>query len=130
MGLNETFSSIRSQILLLQPLPCVNHAYSMILQEESNRINLVGRGHKKDQCYWLIGFPSDFKFTKRKQSSAALVTDENTSVDSVPTTSAQSFTPTQYQQVLALLQSTSVPAQSVSTANMSGTLKWKDDEDW
>ncbi|XP_039011686.1 uncharacterized protein LOC120140771 [Hibiscus syriacus] len=40
MGLNETYSLIRSQILLMQPLPSVNQAYSMVAQEESQRIQL------------------------------------------------------------------------------------------
>ncbi|KAJ0030710.1 hypothetical protein Pint_14624 [Pistacia integerrima] len=24
------------------------------------------KGHKKENCYWLIGYPPDFKFTKKK----------------------------------------------------------------
>lgn len=37
MGLNESYSSIRSQILLMNPLHSVSQAYSMICQEESHR---------------------------------------------------------------------------------------------
>lgn len=36
--LNDSFSAIRSQILLMDPLPVVNKAYSLILQEENQRI--------------------------------------------------------------------------------------------
>ncbi|GMI79002.1 hypothetical protein like AT1G21280 [Hibiscus trionum] len=35
MGLAESYAAVRSQILLMQPLPSVNQAYSMLLQEES-----------------------------------------------------------------------------------------------
>lgn len=34
IGLNERFNSIRSQILLMDPLPTVTRAYSLLLQEE------------------------------------------------------------------------------------------------
>lgn len=97
MGLNEMYSTVRSYILLMQPLPLVNQAYSIIVQEESQRVLLSGvlivetvamfsnaskssdhcryngvcdyykiKGHRCDNCYRLIGFPSYFKFTKKK----------------------------------------------------------------
>jgi hypothetical protein len=37
MGLDECYSNIRGQILLIQPLPSVTKAYSMIRQEEKQR---------------------------------------------------------------------------------------------
>ncbi|CAA0833930.1 Unknown protein [Striga hermonthica] len=37
MGLNETYDSISSQILLMDQLPNVNKAYSLVLQEERKR---------------------------------------------------------------------------------------------
>ncbi|KAF8400435.1 hypothetical protein HHK36_013733 [Tetracentron sinense] len=37
MGLNDSFSAIRSQILLMDPLPTVSRAYALILQEERQR---------------------------------------------------------------------------------------------
>ncbi|XP_020255452.1 uncharacterized protein LOC109832512 [Asparagus officinalis] len=37
MGLNESYNAIRSQILLMEPLPTVNRAYSLLLQEERHR---------------------------------------------------------------------------------------------
>ncbi|KAI5332290.1 hypothetical protein L3X38_022419 [Prunus dulcis] len=37
MGLNESYSAIRGQILLMQPLPKVRKAYSLITQEEKQR---------------------------------------------------------------------------------------------
>ncbi|KAL0451792.1 UNVERIFIED_CONTAM: hypothetical protein Slati_1157300 [Sesamum latifolium] len=41
MGLSEPYDSIRSQILVLDPLPSVNKAYSMVLHvERQRRVNL------------------------------------------------------------------------------------------
>ncbi|KAL0402463.1 UNVERIFIED_CONTAM: hypothetical protein Slati_4276200 [Sesamum latifolium] len=37
MGLSEPYDSIRSQILVLDPLPSVNKAYSMVLRVERQR---------------------------------------------------------------------------------------------
>lgn len=37
MGLNESFSQVRSQVLLLDPLPSINKVFSMIIQEERQR---------------------------------------------------------------------------------------------
>jgi hypothetical protein len=37
MGLNESFSHIRGQILLMDPLPPINKIFSMIVQEERQR---------------------------------------------------------------------------------------------
>ena len=33
-GLNERFASVKSQIMLLDPLPSVNHVFSLLLQQE------------------------------------------------------------------------------------------------
>jgi hypothetical protein len=37
MGLNESYSAIREQILLINPLPDTTNAYSSIAQEEKQR---------------------------------------------------------------------------------------------
>ncbi|PHU28653.1 Aquaporin TIP1-2 [Capsicum chinense] len=37
MGLNETYTQARSQILLMTPLPNVNQAYAMVISDESHK---------------------------------------------------------------------------------------------
>ena len=37
MGLNDNYSTVTSQILITEPLPAINKAYSLILQEEKRR---------------------------------------------------------------------------------------------
>nr|XP_009763850.1 PREDICTED: uncharacterized protein LOC104215692 [Nicotiana sylvestris] len=105
MGLNDTYSPVRSNILMMSPLPNINIAYSLLVQDErqrevyvnpqfpgdsssflATRQNILGQksqssdfkgrknnlicshckkpGHSVDKYYRIIGFPSDFKFTK------------------------------------------------------------------
>ena len=37
MGLDDSYTNVRGQILLMQPLPLVSKAYSMLRQEEKQR---------------------------------------------------------------------------------------------
>ncbi|XP_073029634.1 uncharacterized protein [Primulina eburnea] len=86
MGLNDSYAQIRSQILMMSPLPSVGQAFSIISQEESHRslsvveepstsfFSAQGKignqkkdiltcdychwnGHTKDFCYKLVGYP-------------------------------------------------------------------------
>ncbi|KAH0729359.1 hypothetical protein KY289_000547 [Solanum tuberosum] len=99
MGLNETYAPARSNILIIKPLPNLNHAFSLLWQDENQResyVNvstgpsffMVGKqgnnipqsyvdnqgyvanqaytNHIKQDCYRLIRFPPDLKFTNVK----------------------------------------------------------------
>ncbi|KAM1349391.1 hypothetical protein ACFX10_003533 [Malus domestica] len=44
MGLNESYSAIRGQVLLMNPLPTVRQAYASISQEEKQRCLTASRG--------------------------------------------------------------------------------------
>ncbi|GAV80218.1 UBN2_3 domain-containing protein [Cephalotus follicularis] len=100
MGLNDSYGSIRSQILMMCPLPTVSQAYSMISQEESHRGIIAGThkqsdvpavfysntykkkengvkcdycnlsGHTKETCYKLVGYPSWHKLYKGKKGDS------------------------------------------------------------
>ena len=37
MALNEVYDAVRGQILLMDPLPTINKAYSLIIQDEKQR---------------------------------------------------------------------------------------------
>lgn len=45
MGLNDTFSHIRGQILLINPLPQINKVFALVLQEERQREASVSVGY-------------------------------------------------------------------------------------
>ncbi|EOX93521.1 Uncharacterized protein TCM_002405 [Theobroma cacao] len=99
-GWNESFSTVRSQIILMDPILSLDKVYSLVLREETQRNLLVQsqpmlesfamlaatdnkkklrkditcnhcgkKGHIKDKCYKIIGFPNDFKFTKGGRSN-------------------------------------------------------------
>jgi hypothetical protein len=42
MGLNKSFSHIKGQILLMDPLPSINKVFSPVVQEESQRQIFIG----------------------------------------------------------------------------------------
>ena len=95
MRVNDVFSQVRIQILLMDPLPSINKAHSLFIQEETQRSvtksvrvestvlatksssnNSKGKerplcthcgklGHIVDKCYKLHGFPLSYKFKNR-----------------------------------------------------------------
>ena len=95
MGVNNLFSQVRTQILLMDPLPSVNKAHSLFIQEKMQRSvtnsvrvestvlatkslgnNPKGKerplctqcgklGHTMEKCYKLHGFPPGYKFKNR-----------------------------------------------------------------
>ena len=95
MGVNDVFSQVRTQILLMDPLPSINKAHSLFIQEEMQRsatnhvrvestvlaaksssTNQKGKerplcthcgklGHTVEKCYKLHGFPPGYKFKNR-----------------------------------------------------------------
>ncbi|XP_010313856.1 uncharacterized protein [Solanum lycopersicum] len=107
MDLNDSYNQARSQILLMSPMPSVNHAYGMIMSDEGQRSIAANteilnpnhaasgsnidmamftrngtnrykrnyneqcefckmKGHTKEVCYKLVGYPSDYnKFRKK-----------------------------------------------------------------
>ncbi|GJW87672.1 hypothetical protein Tco_0163012, partial [Tanacetum coccineum] len=83
MGLDECYINIRGQILLMQPLPLVAKAYSMLRQEEKQMI-IKGahirkgvfcgyckkEGHPKGECYKLLGYPPGHPLRTPSQRSS------------------------------------------------------------
>ncbi|CAI9761008.1 unnamed protein product [Fraxinus pennsylvanica] len=87
LGLNDSFTALRSQILATDPLPSLNKVFSILFQEEQQRllhvsrtpsknVALAGRsshpdrpplkctecgkdGHLRNRCWLIIGYPLD-----------------------------------------------------------------------
>ncbi|XP_075091787.1 uncharacterized protein LOC107825227 [Nicotiana tabacum] len=131
MGLNEVYIGVRSNLLMMQPLPSLDSVYNILLQDKKQRqvnpnpsfqsesasfnVNsflnksipphfqqkqfnpqaqqrqfhqrvtfdqsrnaayckyCTKPGHMVENCYKLIGFPSNFKFTKGRKGAANMV---------------------------------------------------------
>ncbi|KAG8377689.1 hypothetical protein BUALT_Bualt08G0058900 [Buddleja alternifolia] len=148
MGLNDSFSSIRSQILLMEPLPSVNRAYSLLLQEERNRsihdvptsilehsamaanrnqppkflsskTKSSGKkpnyycdfcdteGHSESRCFKKHGYPPRkiSKSNSRDHHTPGQTLESRFANAAVDQSGTLTFTPEQYNQLLALIPS-------------------------
>ncbi|XP_074368142.1 uncharacterized protein LOC141708419 [Apium graveolens] len=77
MGLNTIFTNTRGQILLMHPLPDINYAYSMLLQEENQRdISTVGIMTESLAMNVRLKSNSNFKpKTVKKPADSSLMCD-------------------------------------------------------
>ncbi|XP_070049461.1 uncharacterized protein [Nicotiana tomentosiformis] len=83
-GLNDSYGQARRQILLKSEEPSIDQAYAMVIEDESQHAYSFGsvndktdpiamqigknqnyRGHTKENCYKIIGYPEDFKGNKK-----------------------------------------------------------------
>ncbi|XP_024021425.1 uncharacterized protein LOC21412662 [Morus notabilis] len=144
MGLNETYSAVRGQILLMDPIPVVKKAFSLVFQEERQRgivsprpthdsaaLSVKGNnnpGHTKEKCYKLHGFPLGHKLYKERpttapanQASGNQATANQVSA-ALPTNNLQTFpfTSEQCQQILALINSQPMSLLDQSLKKMIG----------
>ncbi|KAJ6881076.1 hypothetical protein NC651_027806 [Populus alba x Populus x berolinensis] len=71
MGLNESYSQIRGQILLIDPLPSINKVFSLIIQEERQRMissSSVSFNQNTTTLLARIVAPSPTYFSRHKSS--------------------------------------------------------------
>lgn len=72
MGLNNTYSDIKSSILMMDPLPSVGHAYSLLIQDEKQRLHM--ESHPSHGAFMISNkkfnnnqrFNSDQKFLRNE----------------------------------------------------------------
>ena len=76
MGLNDTFTSIRGQILLMNPLPSLSKCYSILLQEENQR-GIASNSHPSaDSVTLAVKSKTTFvKGVKKAQSDVLIYCD-------------------------------------------------------
>lgn len=71
MGLNESFTHIRGQILLMDPLPSISKIYSLISQEE--RQKSIGNsnynvGNLKDMAFLARDYPQNYSYKNNNRT--------------------------------------------------------------
>ncbi|XP_075080013.1 uncharacterized protein LOC142165336 [Nicotiana tabacum] len=146
----------RSNILMMSPLPNINIVYSLLVQDERQREVYVnpqfpgqksqlsdfkGRknnlicsrykkpGHSVDKCYRIIGFPSDFKFTKTTKMqcgirSNAIMTIASTNVQ-LPFANQEggsSLSQAQFSQLIQLLQNVQISDTGTSPSDVKANV--------
>ncbi|XP_070004583.1 uncharacterized protein [Nicotiana sylvestris] len=152
MGLNETYSNIRSDVLAKRHVVTVNEAYAIVTQEENQRALgvvdthkepltiLAGKGpdfrgkrpgiiceycgykgHLKENCFKIIGYPTDFKSKRKNQTREGKVYTYNVNVNNeenkvavVLQGNGQFFTEEQYKQLVQLLSKSATPECSTN----------------
>ncbi|KAL5740024.1 hypothetical protein ACOSQ2_029204 [Xanthoceras sorbifolium] len=75
MGLNDSYAMVREQILVMDPLPSVNRAYSLILQEERQR-NVIATGQPSLETTALAA--QQYNQFARKQNTKGLKNERPT----------------------------------------------------
>nr|XP_009628460.3 uncharacterized protein LOC104118804 isoform X1 [Nicotiana tomentosiformis] len=60
MGLNDCYGQARGNILMMGPLPNINHAYSLVLQDENRREIFVNPLISADSSSFMVGNQENF----------------------------------------------------------------------
>lgn len=63
MGLNDVYAAGKSNILMLSPLPSVNHAYSLLMQDEKKKGGVYEHTLSRKLCFFL-GHKSEHSWSK------------------------------------------------------------------
>ncbi|XP_071713627.1 uncharacterized protein [Rutidosis leptorrhynchoides] len=148
-GLDDQYSALRSQLLMLNPLPSVEVACSMLQQEESQRemftsvestalysksntkdkCELCGnKGHSPDKCWEKIGYPpwhykSRLAFKQVNQRTKTVIVNANKRTTTAVTVKGNNviFTSEQFEQLLKCLP-------QMTHTDVQGTVAGFDDE--
>ncbi|KAK2371611.1 hypothetical protein QL285_084537 [Trifolium repens] len=148
-GLNENFTTVKSQILLMDPLPPLNKVFSMVLQHERQSnlpslddskalINAAKTGknhsggakrvcsfcgkdnHTVDNCFKKHGIPPHL----RKSSANSASLEGGNVVDSSTSCTVNTFTPDQIEVLLSLIQNANLTQDSATaSSNQVGSSK-------
>ncbi|XP_035830083.1 uncharacterized protein LOC118479587 [Helianthus annuus] len=144
MGLDSVYQSVRTNLLIKDPLPTVKEAFSIVSREEfhrnSNTNSFVDNrkkpnkslnqnlkcshcnkiGHNVDKCFEIIGYPTWMK-NKFGQGKKQIVSN-NVVCDSseVDKNTVSSLTADQVSKLLSLLNQKS--GEGLVTCNMSGVV--------
>uniref|UniRef100_A0A1U7WZQ1 Uncharacterized protein LOC104228849 n=1 Tax=Nicotiana sylvestris TaxID=4096 RepID=A0A1U7WZQ1_NICSY len=69
MGLNDVYAHARGNILMMSPLPNMDHAYSILLQDESQREIFVSPQYPTDAASFMVGPQGKFNQRNNIQKS-------------------------------------------------------------
>ncbi|KAK3041222.1 hypothetical protein RJ639_028482 [Escallonia herrerae] len=144
MGLDKAYTIVRSQILSIDPLPNIGRALLTKKSDSQMRWNGSGRrnqfppcphcgktNHSQEYCFKVIGYPLDWRKPGKGNSSRADHKQTNSSNAAFTAKMdgenllIPGLTPSQQQQLMALLNGQEAPggnpSTNMATSNFSGT---------
>lgn len=71
MGLNDIYAQARGNTLMINYLPNINHAYSLILQDENQKESYMNPLISSDSSSFMVGKFNQYKGGKQFQRMAA-----------------------------------------------------------
>ncbi|XP_019255136.1 PREDICTED: uncharacterized protein LOC109233725 [Nicotiana attenuata] len=130
-GLNETYATVRSNILMMShggPSQVSNSRnYSQRVNFDPKKSMMFCKYCKKsrhtvDKCYKLHGFPSDFKFTKNKRVAASVHVDSTPEIPPLSdpqqvVDAPHGFSKEQYAHILSLFQQAQLPSSAPTSSS-------------
>ncbi|XP_047176194.1 uncharacterized protein LOC124843482 [Vigna umbellata] len=131
-GLNECYNTVRTQILLMEPLPNINRVFSLIMQQErqgkheygltnQNEIKPRERERKKSQFWNNI----QEKIGQSNWGSASAYTasvETQTSQQNNDNVVKNSLTPEQMKKILQIIEKIDSPAHNISQIHKDAAL--------
>ncbi|KAA8542446.1 hypothetical protein F0562_023418 [Nyssa sinensis] len=106
MGLDDSFSQVRGQLLLMDPIPPINRVFSLIVQEEQQR--MTNPSSDSSNSTGTMAFAVKTDFTKSNNNSNAAAHQVSTSDDKSDQSNSfggfvQNLNSNQYQQLMSML---------------------------
>ncbi|XP_075112317.1 uncharacterized protein LOC142182184 [Nicotiana tabacum] len=68
IGLNDVYGQARGNILMMNPLPSLDHAYSLLLQDESQREVYMSPQYPSDGASFMAGTQTKFQQRNNNQN--------------------------------------------------------------
>ncbi|KAF3642196.1 26.5 kDa heat shock protein, mitochondrial [Capsicum annuum] len=69
IGLNDVYARARGNILIMNPLPNINVAYSLVLQDENQRETYMSPLVPADSSSFMVSNTNQYKFARKVQKS-------------------------------------------------------------
>ncbi|WOH13446.1 hypothetical protein DCAR_0832956 [Daucus carota subsp. sativus] len=115
-GLHDRFSNIRSQILLIEPLPSAQKIFNLRQRPYCDHCNKYG--HTRQTCYQIHGFPpSKPKGTAPISTVAAVTSTDKQEQPVLPSLSAD-----QYNRLLSMLSTPNIDDDILPKVNLTGKI--------
>ncbi|XP_057962256.1 uncharacterized protein LOC131153819 [Malania oleifera] len=124
VGLNDSFAAVRSQLLLMVPLPSMSKVFSLLLQEESQRQLTNSSTYNETHALMLHGYPPGWNRQKGRRNEvsahAAIMTPE---VYNQNSNEPQKFcfTPEEFNKLMALANLAQLNSAQLNSSNQITT---------